>query len=58
MSYRALLSESLPYDLFARRKEPGICAVYSKYSKARMMKIQFSQARDLSENCTAFRKPQ
>lgn len=57
MSYSALLKKSLLYDLFARRMDSGICAVYPEHSEARMMKTQFFQAQDLSENSTAFRKP-
>lgn len=58
MSYSDLLRKSLLYDLFTRRKESGICAAYPKYSEARRMKTQFFQVQDLSENSTAFRKPQ
>lgn len=43
-------SQSLLYELLARQKESGISAVCPEYSEVGMMKTQFFQAQDLSEN--------
>lgn len=43
-------SQSLLYELLARQKESGISAVCPEYSEMGMMKTQFFQAQDLSEN--------
>lgn len=45
-----LSSQSLLYELLARQKESGISAVCPEYSEMGMMKTQFFQAQDLSEN--------